>query len=123
MHKAIVAVGLGLLTLQGCATKNYGTQSPLTDFERQTLTCREIEIEQAKVQGFRAKIEGQSVRLDARDFVPWNFGIGNHIAYSEAVDSANQRAQQLEAAAIEKGCTTAKPDPLPEPVKYGASKN
>lgn len=114
-----LALPLSMVVISGCATKNFGTQAPLTDFERQTLTCREIQLEQAKVQGFRAKIEGQSVRLDARDFVPWNFGIGNHIAYSEAVDSADQRAQQLEAVAIEKGCTTAKPEPLPEPVKYG----
>lgn len=119
MRTAFVAIGLCLVGLQGCATKNFGTQAPLTDFERQSLTCREIQIEQAKVQGFRAKIEGQSVRLDARDFVPWNFGIGNHIAYSEAVDSADQRAQQLEAAAIEKGCATAKPESLPDSVNHG----
>ncbi|PVY81086.1 hypothetical protein C7416_102188 [Cupriavidus phytorum] len=114
MKKNIVVAGLALLAAQGCATKNYGTQAPLTDFERQTLTCREIELEQAKVQGFRAKIEGQSVRLDARDFVPWNFGIGNHIAYTEAVESADQRAQQLQAAAKEKGCAAASA-PKPEP--------
>lgn len=92
--------------VSGCATKNFGTQLPLTDFERQTLTCREIEIEQAKVEGFRAKIEGQSVRLDARDFVPWNFGIGNHLAYTEAGNSADHRSEQLRAAATAKGCPT-----------------
>lgn len=115
MKKNIVVAGLAVLAIQGCATKNFGTQSPLTDFERQTLTCREIELEQAKVQGFRAKIEGQSVRLDARDFVPWNFGIGNHIAYTEAVESADQRAQQLQAAATAKGCTGTYTTNPPEP--------
>ncbi|GLC92346.1 hypothetical protein Tamer19_17540 [Cupriavidus sp. TA19] len=116
MKKTIALAGLALLAAQGCATKNYGTQSPLTDFERQTLTCREIQVEEAKVQGFRAKIEGQSVRLDARDFVPWNFGIGNSLSYSEAVESADRRAQQLHAAAIEKGCVATKSHPPLEPV-------
>ncbi|WP_373379874.1 hypothetical protein [Cupriavidus nantongensis] len=105
MRKAIVAAGLGLLTLQGCATKNYGTQPPLTDFERQTLTCREIELEKARVQGFRAQIDGKWARMDARDLLAFDFGIGNHIAFSEAVDSAEKRTQQLEAVATEKGCT------------------
>ncbi|NSX16011.1 hypothetical protein HTY52_18155 [Cupriavidus taiwanensis] len=97
--------------------KNYGTQPPLTDFERQTLTCREIQIEQARVQGFRAQLDGKWARIDARDLLAFDFGIGNHIAFSEAVDSADKRTQQLEAVAIEKGCAAAKPDHRAGPVK------
>ncbi|HCK4788280.1 TPA: hypothetical protein N0H43_006716, partial [Pseudomonas aeruginosa] len=45
------AVMLAGLSVAGCSTKNYGRQPELTDFERQTMSCREIDLEQAKVQG------------------------------------------------------------------------
>ncbi|MFY0014716.1 hypothetical protein ABTP72_19680, partial [Acinetobacter baumannii] len=41
------AVMLVSLSVAGCATKNYGRQPELTDFERQTMSCREIDLAQA----------------------------------------------------------------------------
>ncbi len=114
-----VAAIVFLTTLAGCATKNFGTQPPLTDFERQNLSCREIQMEQAKVMGFAQQVDKES-QFDGRDVLAalGDFGIGNSVAKSSAIDSAKQRYYQLELAAYEKGCTTEKPEPLPEPVRY-----
>ena len=50
MKKVLVA-GIVVL-LAGCATKNYGRQGELTDYEKNTMSCRELALEQAKVMGF-----------------------------------------------------------------------
>ncbi|WP_367394545.1 hypothetical protein [Cupriavidus sp. Agwp_2] len=119
-----MAAAAAILAMTGCATKNYGTQAPLTDFERQNLSCREIQLEQAKVMGFAQQVDKES-QFSGRDVLAafGDFGIGNSLAKSNAIDSATLRYHQLATAAYESGCTTAKPDPLPEPVKYGASQN
>ncbi|URF05457.1 hypothetical protein [Cupriavidus campinensis] len=119
MRKMLLVVGACLLTLQGCATKNYGRQGNLTSIEKETMTCREIQLEQAKVMGFTQYIDKESA-FDGRDVLAFlgDFGIGNAIEKDAAVDSAKQRHYQLEVAAYEKGCTTVKPEPLEDPLKY-----
>lgn len=109
MHKAIVA-GLCLLALQGCATKNYGRQGTLTDFEKQTMSCRELELEQAKVHGFLQHVDKES-EFDGRSILSFlgDFGIGNLIEKENAVKSANDRYVQLQNTAYQRGCTTVKP--------------
>ncbi|MEN7529309.1 hypothetical protein [Cupriavidus sp. DL-D2] len=121
MWKIAFVVGACMLTLQGCATKNYGRQGNLTNMEKETMTCREIQLEQAKVMGFTQYIDKESA-FDGRDVLAFlgDFGIGNAIEKDAAVDSARQRHYQLEMAAYEKGCTTAKPEQPPTPLKYGA---
>lgn len=106
--------------LSGCATKNFGVQPALTDFERQNLSCREIDLEKAKVIGFMQQANKEN-QFDGRDILAafGDFGIGNSMAHSAAIDSAYRRTYDLELTAYEKGCTTYKPVPLPEPVKYG----
>lgn len=106
-------------TLAGCATKNFGTQPPLTDYERQNLSCSDIQMEQAKVMGFAQHVDKQS-QFDGRDVLAafGDFGIGNSAARSAAIESAQQRYYQLEVAAYDKGCTTVKPEPPPEPSRY-----
>lgn len=100
------SVALLAATITGCATKNFGTQPPLTDFERQTFTCREIQLEQAKVMGFAQQVDKES-QFDGRDILAafGDFGIGNSAARSTAIDSAKLRYHQLETAAYDKGCT------------------
>lgn len=118
---AVFTCALPILSaLCGCATKNFGSQAPLTDVERQTLTCREISLEQAKVMGFAQQVDRES-RFDGRDILAalGDFGIGNSAARSSAIDSAKLRYHQLEAVAYEKGCTTTEPDPLPPTLQYG----
>jgi len=116
---ALCAVALTAAGLSGCATKNFGTQPALTDFERQNLSCREIDLEKAKVIGFMQQANKEN-QFDGRDILAafGDLGIGNSMAHSAAIDSAYRRTYDLELAAYNKGCTTYKPVPLPDPVKY-----
>lgn len=117
---ACIAAIATLFAIGGCATKNFGVQAPLTDFEKQSLSCREIQLEQAKVMGFAQQVDKES-QFDGRDILAalGDFGIGNSAARSTAIDSAKVRYHQLETAAYDKGCTTVKPDPLPATLQYG----
>ncbi|TPQ27736.1 hypothetical protein C2U69_33860 [Cupriavidus pinatubonensis] len=112
MRNAMLVAGLFLLALQGCATKNYGRQGNLTDFEKQTMSCREIELEQAKVQGFIQHVNKES-EFDGRSVLSFlgDFGIGNIMEKDSAMKSGNDRAYQLEVASYQRGCSTAKPQP------------
>ncbi|MFG9286469.1 hypothetical protein ACEP1S_28160 [Pseudomonas aeruginosa] len=102
------AVMLVSLSVAGCSTKNYGRQPELTDFERQTMSCREIDLEQAKVQGFLTHVREES-EFDGRSVLSFlgDFGIGNLMEKDAAVDSANQRLTQLAGAKMQRGCTYA----------------
>ncbi|MDU1445163.1 MAG: hypothetical protein E7F70_03315 [Pseudomonas aeruginosa] len=110
------AVMLAGLSVAGCSTKNYGRQPELTDFERQTMSCREIDLEQAKVQGFLSHVREES-EFDGRSVLSFlgDFGIGNLMEKEAAVDSANQRLTQLAGAKMQRGCTYAYEEPAQQP--------
>lgn len=94
-----------LLALCGCATKNYGRQGQLTSYEQQNLSCRDIDLESAKVHGFLQQVDRES-EFDGRSVLSFlgDFGIGNVMEKSSAVDSANQRLAQLQDLRANKGC-------------------
>jgi len=102
--KGIVVVVAALL-LAGCATKNYGRQGELTDYEKSTMTCREIALEEAKVMGFLDHVQKES-EFDGRSVLSFlgDFGIGNMMEKDNAIKSANTRLKQLQAVSAEKGC-------------------
>ncbi len=85
-----------LLMTAGCATKNYGRQGSLTDFEQDTLTCREIDLEIAKMRGFLDRVNTES-KFSGKDVLAFlgDFGIGNSMEKSAAIESANKRTVQL----------------------------
>lgn len=97
-----------LATLAGCATKHYGRQGEVTQFERSTLTCREIDLEQAKAHGFLEHVNKES-QFDGRSVLSFlgDFGIGNLMEKDNAVASANARLLQLQELRLERGCTSA----------------
>lgn len=104
--KAVILVLLtATVAIQGCATKTYGRQGSVTDYERDTLTCREIDIELAKVQGFVEHVNTES-QFSGRDVLAilGDFGIGNSMERSAALESATVRTQQLRALRIAKSC-------------------
>ncbi|MBO1111847.1 hypothetical protein [Bordetella petrii] len=113
MRKLILFTAI-LMVLGGCATKNYGRQGEVTDFEKQTLTCREIELEQAKVHGYLAHIEKES-EFDARSVLSFlgDFGMGNVMEKNAALEAANTRLSQLQTLSVQKGCSAAIPSPPP----------
>lgn len=102
---AILCVALLATLVGGCATKNYGRQGELTDFERRSLDCREIELEAAKVHGFLTHVEKES-QFDGRSVLSFlgDFGIGNLMEKNHAVQSANTRLSQLQNLRTQKGC-------------------
>ncbi len=105
------------LVLVGCSTKNYGRQPELTSFEKSTMTCREIDLEEAKVHGFLSHVR-QEAEFDGRSVLSFlgDFGIGNLMERDAAVDSANKRLAQLSAAKSRQGCSYANRYPQAAPV-------
>jgi len=96
-HLSVFAVSaLVILSIQGCATKTYGRQGTLTSYEKDSMTCREIELETAKVRGFIDHVNKES-EFSGRDVLAilGDFGIGNNMEKSAALESANKRLEQL----------------------------
>ncbi|MDP2070261.1 hypothetical protein [Methylotenera sp.] len=96
-HLSLLAVSaLVILSVQGCATKTYGRQGILTSYEKDSMTCREIELETAKVRGFIDHVNKES-EFSGRDVLAiiGDFGIGNGMEKSAALESANKRVEQL----------------------------
>ena len=97
---------LCILCVTGCATKNYGRQGELTQYEKNTLSCREIALEQAKVDGFIDYVEKES-EFDGRSVLSFlgDFGVGNVIEKKAALTSANRRLEQLKEVENKKNCS------------------
>lgn len=113
----LLMLGISVASLAGCATKNYGRQGEVTDFERQNLTCREIVLEQAKVQGYLASVEKES-EFDGRSVLSFlgDFGIGNLMEKNAAVKAANARSAQLQDLSTTKNCQVVEgPAPVMQP--------
>lgn len=93
------------ITLAGCATKTYGRQGELTSYEIQTMTCREIELEIAQTRGFIDHVHNES-KFSGRDVLAFlgDFGIGNALEKSSAIESAQKRVQQLESLRASRRC-------------------
>ena len=88
---ALVCAILVITFIQGCATKTYGRQSSLTNFEKTTMTCREMDLEMWLPNMIQQMKMG-------------DFGIGNSLERTAALDSAKTRISQLEAQRQVKGC-------------------
>jgi hypothetical protein len=108
-------IGLGLLlagclAAAGCATKTYGRIGTLTAFERDGLSCREIELEAARTQGFIDQVNKES-EFSGRDVLAilGDFGIGNALERNAALESANNKLAQLQELRTSKKCTSVGP--------------
>lgn len=96
-HGILLAASVfAILSIQGCATKTYGGQGSLTSFEKDSMSCREIDLEMAKVAGFVEHVNKES-EFSGRDVLAilGDFGIGNNLEKSAALESANKRLDQL----------------------------
>lgn len=104
MKRMAVITILSVLAV-GCATKNYGRQGSVTNYEQDNLTCREIDIEIAKTQGFLDHVNKES-EFSGKDVLAilGDFGIGNAMEKSAAIESANTRTTQLRALRAGKKC-------------------
>jgi len=104
-HHIVATAALAVTVLAGCATKNYGRQGDLTSFEQTTMTCREIDLEEARVRGFIQHVDDES-SFSGRSVLSFmgDFGIGNTLEKSAALESAGKRLQALQAARLGKNC-------------------
>lgn len=110
-HIAILATSiLALIYIQGCATKTYGRQGTLTSYEKDSMTCREIDLEIAKTRGFVDHVNKES-EFSGRDVLAilGDFGIGNNLEKSSALESANKRIEQLRDLRDAKKCNASRP--------------
>ncbi|HJW26531.1 MAG TPA: hypothetical protein VJ576_16670 [Rhodocyclaceae bacterium] len=92
----IAATMLAALALQGCATKEFGRQGALSDYERGAMSCRDIEMEMTRVVGFVEYVNKSTAHqwYDVPAALE-NRWIGNTREKSAALDSANTRMVQL----------------------------
>lgn len=102
-----LAIAALAATASGCATKTYGREGRVTEMERQTLTCREVDLEIAKVHGWLANVEKEA-EFSGRDVLAFfgDLGIGNSLERSAALKSANDRLTELEAIRQQKTCAS-----------------
>jgi hypothetical protein len=106
MRQLIVGVLISsLLATTGCATKRYGRLQPLTGAERVGYTCRDIDIEIAKVGAFQQQVtEGAQFNMASVLGILGDYGIGNSMERSAAEASAARRLGDLNNLKAEKGC-------------------
>jgi hypothetical protein len=105
MRVFVAAIILPAIVVSGCATKNYGRLQPLTGAERAAYTCREIDLEIAKVQAFQQQvIEGAQFNVASVLGILGDYGIGNNMERSSAEASAARRLGQLNDLKAERGC-------------------
>lgn len=133
MRNMGLAAAAIILLAPGCATKNYGRQGELTSYEQGTLSCREIDLETAKAHGFLSHVEKES-QFDGRSVLSFlgDFGIGNLMERSSAVESATARLAQLQDLRIQRGCGNSvagmgsvggQARPQQEPARFGRYSN
>lgn len=122
MKKILLVGSFLVVTLGGCATKHYGREGDLTGYEKNTMTCREIDLETAKVDGFLEQVDKES-QFDGRSVLSFlgDFGIGNLMEKDAAVKSANDRRHALDALRADKGCGYATVSPPPATPTNAAS--
>lgn len=110
--KHIAAASLAtLLFLVGCATKDYGRQSSLSDYEKEAMSCQDIDQEMNRVVAFVKRVKNGADDRHGVEFVSEmeNRWIGNTLERSAAVESANSRMIQLWALRDGKKCNSPAP--------------
>lgn len=96
-----------------CATQRFGRMQHITEIERKILDCNHLEVEIAKTQGFLDQTRRQDEKFTNADLLGFlgDFGIGNAMEYSDAMESGNIRLDQLNKMKDEKDCSfTSKTD-------------
>lgn len=95
------------LSLPGCATKEFGREGSLSSYERDAMTCPDIDKEMTRVVTF---VDQVNKAMDHRWYdLPAaleNRWIGNTREKGAAIDSANARMIQLWSLRDSKKCST-----------------
>jgi hypothetical protein len=105
--KTVIMIIVAIISIQGCSgvTKPYGRLGILTDFEKQNLTCREIDFEIARANGFIDQVEKESSEIDGRDWAAaLSFSVDNALEKDFAIESATKRIDELNQLKKDKNC-------------------
>ncbi|EKY3195955.1 hypothetical protein RBA33_003226 [Cronobacter turicensis] len=96
--KKLLVLGVGVLMLTGCATKQYPQASSVTGEEASTFDCKALNQEIAKAHSVQQDIESTG-QFDGRTVLGFlgDFGIGNGMAKSDARKKVQDRLNQLES--------------------------
>ncbi len=95
MIKIIISI-IFITTLVGCATKHYGRLGTVSEYEKSSLSCKEINLEIAKVNGFKDRVNKESAFSGADVLaVLGDLGIGNAMETDAAHESADSRLNDL----------------------------
>lgn len=109
----LVAVITLALVSSGCATKRYGRLQPVTMAEAQFYSCEAIEVEIAKVEGFRQQV-AQGAEFNGASVMGFlgDWGIGNASERNAAERTATERMNELLALRVQKGCARTAAPPV-----------
>lgn len=101
-----ISILLFFLVLAGCATQRFGRLSPLSEVEKQTLTCREVAIEIAKAEEFLFQTRRTRNDTNSAHVLGFlgDFGIGNVMEGDAAELSGNIRLKELKDLSVRKSC-------------------
>jgi hypothetical protein len=95
-----------LFMTTACATQRYGRMQNVTPTEANYLTCKAIEIEIEKTNSFIKATNDRDAEFTDRDVLGFlgDFGIGNAMEHTDAIQSATARISDLSRIKQQKGC-------------------
>lgn len=107
MHVKLYVTLALCLTVAACSTQRYGRAMPVSETERQTLNCREIQIEAAKTEEFLYDVRRTRKDTNAAHVLGFlgDFGIGNVMEGDAAELSGETRLKSLRDLKQAKGCS------------------
>ncbi|MBI3503847.1 MAG: hypothetical protein HY059_03330 [Proteobacteria bacterium] len=102
----VLLISVLVLALAACATQRYGRLSPLSEFEKQNLNCREISFEVARAEEFLSQTQSTRSGMNAAHVfgILGDLGIGNALEGSAAEQSGQVRLKELKEVAARRAC-------------------
>jgi len=94
-----------VVTLDGCTTRRYGRQLPLSEESKRIMGCQDIDNEIERVRKYKEEVDKDAPDPEA---LMMDFGIGNVVEKKAAFDAADRRIAQLEDLKKEKNCPAPK---------------
>ncbi len=103
--RLILICAVSALALSACATKRYPIATPLSSSEAALMNCRELAIEEERIETTRTQIS-QTAETDWRSVAGFlgDYGIGNAMARSEADSALQTRAETIRTAQANRRC-------------------
>jgi hypothetical protein len=105
---------IALFALIGCAALRYDRLSPVSQSEKQTLTCEQIEFEITKTESFLKDLQDPK-RITAAGVIDLlsTHGMVDSKEYDDAVESGTLRRAELYRLQWDKSCTKSNAEASP----------